>query len=316
MGFMKVIPCNSTEMEPEYRNTKVLDWLREREESWGKTLCPYHCNHQCEMFPIGSIVYYVKRSTSSRIMYYVHWGVVIEHYSGQISLQLYDWDDTRLIDGVPIKEFDTPTKWRKLPKKWSYDTRLFEVTHSQKYFDSIQPLFEGMTRETDTNNFLESNINSLRHAPEYLFDLIEKGLLVKMQHNDYAQFDKEISKEHGWRIIRKYNNSDHHSPYITLNIAEVYATFEEARAVIDDMEAEWERQASLSEREWSIENIDKQLDMWCNWHHVGEETKARYRKWIFDLDNIEEVEIRITSFSYIEWRYAGNKRWKKIELSV
>ena len=89
MGFMKVIPCNSTEMEPEYRNTKVLDWLREREESWDKTLCPYHCNRQCELFPIGSIVYYVKHSTSVSNMYFVHWGVVIEHYSGQISLQLY-----------------------------------------------------------------------------------------------------------------------------------------------------------------------------------------------------------------------------------
>lgn len=312
MGFMKVIPCNSTDMEPEYRNTKVLDWLREGEKMWDKTLCPHHCNRQCELFPIGSIVYYVKHSTSVSNMYFVHWGVVIEHYSGQISLQLYDWDDTRTINGVPIKEFDTPTKWEKLPKGWTYNTKMFELSQSQKYFDQIQPLLECI----DLDNYSDLSINLSRHPPEYLFDLIEKGLLVKMQHNDYAQIETEISKEHGWRIIRKYNSSEHHSPYITLNIAEVYATFEEAKAVIDDMKAEWERQANLSDYEWSVEQIDKNLDMWCNWHHVDDETKLRYRRWILNLDNIEEVEIRITSFGCIEWRYAGNKRWKKIELSV
>lgn len=311
MGFMKVIPCSSTEMEPEYRNTKVLDWLCEGEKMWDKTLCPHHCNRQCELFPIGSIVYYVKHSTSVSNMYFVHWGVVIEHYSGQISLQLYDWDDTRTINGVPIKEFDTPTKWKKLPKGWTYNTKMFELSQSQKYFDQIQPLLECI----DLDNYSDLSINLSRHSPEYLFDLIEKGLLVKMQHNDYAQIDTEISKEHGWRIIRKYNSSEHHSPYITLNIAEVYATFEEAKAVIDDMKAEWERQANLSDYEWSVEQIDKNLDMWCNWHHVDDETKLRYRRWILNLDNIEEVETRIIS-GCIEWRYAKNKRWKKIELSV
>lgn len=315
MGFMKVIPCSSTEMEPEYRNTKVLDWLREGEEAWDKTLCPHHCNRQCELFPIGSIVYYVKRSTALHNMYYVHWGVVIEHYSGQISLQLYDWDDTRLIDGVPVKEFDTPTKWKKLPKGWKYDTRLFKLSQSQKYVDQIQPLFEHTISNAETSYFSEIGINLSSHSPEYLFSLIEKGLLVKMQHNDYAQIDTEISKEHGWRIIRKYNSSDHRSPYITLNIAEVYATFEEAHAVIEDIKAEWERQASLSDYEWAIENIDKNLDMWCNWHHVDDETKLRYRNWILALDNIEDVEIRIIS-NCIEWRYAKHKRWQKIELSV
>lgn len=77
-------------------------------------------------FPVGSVVYflrYKKRSSEKEIWF----GTVLEHYASEIAIQLYDLRDTRMIEGVPVKNFKTPSKWKKLPKGWSWDTVLFEI---------------------------------------------------------------------------------------------------------------------------------------------------------------------------------------------
>lgn len=279
-------------LDTEYINDKVLDCLKEDEEGWNQVLCPKHCNRQCEMFPIGSIVYYVKDGGLDYPgRYYVSWGTVIEHFTGQVSLQLYEMYDDRMIDGIPVRRFYTPTEWRKLPKNWSYDTTLFEITHSKDF----------------------SSVDMKRHDPEYLSSLINDGILVKSQEKDYAQFETEISKSKGWRIVRKYEKM--RSPYVTLKITDVYAAYEEAQAVIDDIHAEWKRQASLSDYDWSVEQIDNTLNIWSRIHHIDEETIRRYRNWILQLDRVEDVEVRAIS-SGVQWKYVNNKRWNNIELSV
>lgn len=56
--------------------------------------------------PIGSVVYFIKQRGYDKE---VSFGIVEEHYPDVICLQLYELIDTRLINGIPIKDFITPT---------------------------------------------------------------------------------------------------------------------------------------------------------------------------------------------------------------
>lgn len=282
--------------DTEYANDEVIKLLNENKGCVSDKPCTNNCNIQCKIFPIGSIVYYVEKLLlASKTPYYVNWGVVKEHYPGQVTLQLYEPRDLRTIEGVPIKEFHTPTKWRKLPKDWSYDSKLFTI---------------------DTPNVKTPCCNN----QEEILKMIQDGVLVEVIENDHAEFHAEISKTNGWRIIRTYNyhavwQSSLPKNRITMNVTDLYSTYDEAQAVINDIYAEWKRQSELSDYEWSVEQIDKVLDKWSGIHHIDAETKNRYRDWILQLDKVENVEIR-TSNGEVEWKYWKNTRWKTIQLPI
>ena len=83
--------------------------------------------------PIGSIVYFVDKSAYKipGHTWGVSVGVVEEHYTTEICLQLIEPKDTRLIDGVPISECPLVGPWHKLPKGWTYEKELFEESNSE-----------------------------------------------------------------------------------------------------------------------------------------------------------------------------------------
>lgn len=284
----------------KYTPTTTSETVRENTESWNMTLCPYHCNKQCELFPIGSFVFWLSNyspSDSSICLggrYYLCFGEVIEHYSGQTTVQLYDYKERRIIEGVPANEFETPTRWQKLPKGWTYNTELMHIT--------FEPFDEN-------KNVLRVN-GTL--TEEVIRKAIENGILVKVQENDYGRFETEIDKHKGWRIIRNYNGK-YHPTYLTVQFRDLCKTAEEVKAKYDEIEKEFERQVALSDVEWSIEQIDHTLDRWAGIYNIPNDTKQIYRDYILQFDKIEDVEVRIMS-GHIEWKHWDKKRWSKINL--
>lgn len=275
--------------------------LQEQEEDWNETLCPYHCNKQCGKFPIGSIVYWVSKKTKdTNYKYVVEFGRVIAHYKGEVECQLYEMYDGRTINGIPIKEFETPTKWQKLPKGWDYNTQLFTIEYNHKKYDT--------THQEDLN----LNIKN----PQDILKAIEYGILVKVQENDHSVIIDEIDDKKGWRIIREYKERNYRPTYKTIRFHQVYATYDEAQQIINNIETEWKRQSELSYYDWSVEQIDDTLDKWAAIYNHSEEEKQLYRNWILELDGIENVEVRIFGKGLLQWKYAKNKRWSTIELSV
>lgn len=147
--------------------------------------------------PIGIVVFYIEKHGHE---WKVEFGTVEEHYTSEICVQLYDVADTRLINGVPANEFVTPTKWKKLPKGWSY------------------------------------NIH----------------------------------------------------------------------------QAELKRQANLSDLEWSIEQIDKDIDRWAAIYDISTEEKAKCRERIMCIDKLENDETRVFG-GMVQWKYEDKKRWMTVE---
>ena len=83
-----------------------------------------------KIFTNGDIVYWCKYS--GRGVYDVEWGMVYAQYADTVIIEYLSVMETRMVDGIPIEKFADEPKFkrlRKLPKDWTYSTRLFEITH-------------------------------------------------------------------------------------------------------------------------------------------------------------------------------------------
>jgi len=243
-------------------------------------------------FPVGSVVYFLKNFKHSSEKY-IEFGTVIDHYPTEIAIQLYEPLDIRQINGIPVKEFQTPTEWKKLPKGWTWNTELFTVERAvpEKLKEYVSIQFN-------------------RKDPASILKAISDGALVRVSENDHALFRSEIDSKHGWRIVREYSR-DWLTDYWTLPFYNCYATWDEAQAELDAILAENKRQAELSDREWSIEQIDRTLDRWAYMYAVTPETKQQVRDRILALDRLDDVVIRMADGG-IEWKYDEKRRWQRI----
>lgn len=239
--------------------------------------------------PKGEVAYFLENTYQigrKKISY----GIVEEHYHSEIVLQLYEPFDRRTINGVPIKEFETPTKWMKLPKGWTYSTQLFELGTNDWKIDKAKKPF-------DFKN------------PANIKEAITEGLLVKVQDNDHCSIETEIDKKEGFRIIRRYPMFDYHPTYVSKLYNEVYVTYDEAKAEMDAIEAEYMRISNLSDLEWSWEQIEKSLSKAIFFGYITEEQAEDIRKRINDLGNVEDLNTRVSK-NTVQWRYEKEKRWK------
>jgi len=86
----------------------------------------------------------------------------------------------------------------------------------------------------------------------------------------------------------------------------VYFTYEEAKKEVKDYLGELKRQSELSDYEWSVEEIDKQLERWSCIFSIPEDIKSSYREWLLKLDNVEDLVVRISN-GEIQWKYDRHK---------
>ena len=71
-------------------------------------------------FKNGDIVYWCHSEGNGR--YTVKYGMVDEQFSDAVVIDYLAARERRLVNGIPIDEFESETKYKKLPKGWTYDT--------------------------------------------------------------------------------------------------------------------------------------------------------------------------------------------------
>lgn len=238
-------------------------------------------------FEHGDIVYW-HRQKGNR--HYVEFGMVDEKYPGVYQIDLLEAKENRIVDGIPYSEFPNVTEWRKLPKGWTYNTKLFEL--DWETYDVPFPV-------------KLNDPASIKKAYEY-------GYLVKAINKDHTSIDTEITKE-GYRLVKRVPRDMWVSTSVTVEAWRVYDTFEEAKKEVDDYNAELKRQASLTDYEWSVENIDRTLDRWAKLYGHALDTKMKYREFLLSLKNVEDIETRISDGN-VQWRYENKKRWSNVEI--
>lgn len=241
-------------------------------------------------FKQGDIVYWCHQRGHE---YSVHWGMVDEQFSDAVVIDYLAPRERRRVDGVPIDEFQSEQRYRKLPKGWTYNTELFKITYDSLTADEI----------AFTINYTN---------PETIKEAYEKGFFVKDSTIFHGVIEEDITKE-GFRIIKKYPMWQHHIDHTSVRPDKVYFTYEEAKKEVDENVAEFHRQASLSDYDWSVEQIDKTLRLYQRVNDSTDKEVKQYRDWLLALDNVEDIETRMSGCN-IQWKYWKNKRWNYIEL--
>lgn len=242
-------------------------------------------------FSPGDIVYWCHHKGNAD--YSVKYGMVDEQFSDAVIIDYLAPRERRRVDGIPIDKFQSEQRYRKLPKGWTYNTQLFELT------------WDDLSEEEKTFQIDIANSRSIKSA-------YDKGYLVKDKTIFYGDIKAEITKE-GFRIVKKYPMWKHHIDHVSIFPHKVYFTYEEAKKEVNDNIAEFYRQAALSDYDWSVEQIDRTLDRWRAITDSSEKEQQAYRDWLLSLENVEDIETRVFGGN-IQWKYWKNKKWNYIEL--
>lgn len=234
--------------------------------------------------PVGSIGYFLVHKNGLPT---IDFGLVEEHYVDTVCLRRLELRRDITIDGVPVSEIDFPTRYRKLPKGWTYDTELFKYE-------------ERLPKEA---GFIPIN------DPNALLDALHKGILVESVY--HYKYESYITKD-GW-FIQQVADSDDSGFYVTVPFDQCFATYDEAYEVCHAITNEFHIQAALSDEEWSVEQIDKDLVKYQTIYSKSNEEMTEIRKFIMSIPHIEDVETRV-AYNEIQWKYWKNKRWNSIVL--
>lgn len=241
-------------------------------------------------FNQGDIVYWCHQHGHE---YSVHYGMVDEQFSDVVCIDYLAPRERRIVDGIPIDEFQSEQRYRKLPKGWTYNTQLFEIT-----YDTLT--------EEETAFLLDIT------KPESIKSAYDKGFLVKDSKIYHGKIEADVTKN-GFRIVKKYPMWERHISNTSIRPDKVYFTYEEAKREVNDNISEFNRQANLSDYDWSVEQIDKTLKHYQVTHDASNEEVKQYRNWLLSMDNVEDIETRIFNFN-IQWKYWKNKKWNNITL--
>ena len=237
-------------------------------------------------FNQGDIVYWCRQEGHT---YTVEFGMVDEQFSDAVYVDLLALRENRFINGVLVTDFQSETKYKKLPKDWTYNTVLWKETYDESLV-------------ADAKGKLISN-------PQDVKDLYDKGVLVKSSTKFHGEIEAEITND-GYRIVKKHPMW--RKPIIThtsIRPDRLYYTYDEALQEVITHQEELKRQASLSDLEWSIEQIDKVLRR----SMLSKDDAAKYREWLLSMSNVEDIEVRLFGGD-IQWKYEKNKKWNSIEL--
>lgn len=251
---------------------------------------------QNKRFEKGEIVYWCHQRGYE---YSVHYGMVDEQYHNCVYVDYLEPRERRrvysdYINGVSINEFQTEERFHKLPKGWTYNTELYQIKHDE-FTD-------------EEKNFMFDITN-----PDNIKEAYNKGFLVERSKIFLGQIETEITKE-GWHLAVRYPFSITKKPENqTILCHKLYRTYKEAKKEVDENIEEFIRQSNLTDYEWSVEQIDKNLLRWKNIYGKTDDEVQQYRKWILAQDDVEDIETKIFD-GRIQWKiWNKHKKWHDIE---
>ena len=265
--------------------------------------------------PIGNVGYYVdvgrydeetEYGFVEKIKRKVFFGIVEEHCAKEICLQLIEPKDIRLFNGTPIIDLPKVSEWIPLPKgRERVDCDTINVT---------------------TSEVLDLNIDIKN--PQAILDAYHSSILVNIQDqeswaniraedwHDYnfhgeGKLSGKLAPERTYRMLKEFSLHMYHPYYKVLPFFDVYATYNEAKMVADTINVENKRKTNLSPYDYSVEEIDKTLDLFCGYKFYDEELKTAIRKKLLSLDNVEDLHTRIYG-DQLQYRYEKQKSWKNV----
>lgn len=212
---------------------------------------------------------------------------------GYVFVQRYVRKDNRIINGIPVDEFDT-TKWKKLPKGFD------------GYFDADHGGFLKITYE-ELPELKNLRIDCRTHVAY----AIERGLFVPKREFPEVKF--EWNRSHEYRIVKSYpawtiTYGQDHCSYAKLRKNKVFRTYEDAKKELARGTMKKNKESTASDYELSISEARKTI------RHLDPVQRMRIMTWFLSQPGIEDLVLRRIG-NYIEYRYDryhNSTKWKTI----
>lgn len=203
------------------------------------------------------------------------------------------WVKTLTSDWTPFDKFESETEMHKLPKKWSYDTKLYWV--------------ENRYPKGDLFTF---DIND----KEKIEQLYKEGWFVELDKNDHRHIDTEFDHDY-YKVVKKgysmmYGNRYHKHLSYVLPYDRIFLDYDKAQ----------EKAKQLYEAEKTISLISLHKDcMDALEEHLtfitDADRRTKYRKKILSMGEIEKFILRHVD-NKILWAYRNAKHleWREVEI--
>lgn len=249
-------------------------------------------------FSKGDIVYWCEYTVHGLEIEY---GIVEDQYSDGVYINKLTGRERRRVNGIPLEEFRSSFKcWKKkkLPKGWSYNTKLFEITEDPFTNEEL-----ALLKETSIDK------------PWKIKECYDKGILIEKSKKFDGNIEAKIDKD-GYQVIPCHSMWKREEPKSFVILSNrVYSTYKEAKEEYDAEIAEYKRQAALTDEEWSLEQIEKDV---CRFLYIryafrNQEEIDRYMTFFKELPRVEDIETRLFG-GMLQWKYEKNKNWRSAVL--
>lgn len=237
----------------------------------------------------GTIIYWLDYSVYG---YSIEYGIVFDHWSDKVAVDRLVFRNRTTIDGVDIHDVHFPTKPKKLPKNWSYDMRMYE---------------SGLNLTEQ-----EEEVRHLEFTTENIQKLYDDGFLIPASAEPYWHGHIETVVEKGeWYLRYVYDSQK--SATLLKDWNEIFLTKEAVQERINEINAENNRVANLSDYDYNVERLDKLLDKCKGIYHMSDDEADKIRTKIMSLDDFEDLEFRLISGG-IQFKNWKKKRWIGVEV--
>lgn len=241
----------------------------------------------------GKIVYFLKDLYIGERNPFISFGVIdyVYEYDRKAVVDYITHKDLRIINGIPIKEFNG-TPFKKLPNGWDYDMRLFK-----EEYEELPDIYSSI----DIRN------------PNSLLYYLDQGLLIRENDShDRSEILSEIKKGE-FRVYKKFKAHD--ITHMTYDFDELFFSWEDAQNKRNEIINERKRVANLSDEEWSIELIKRTVIHWANINKKGDAEVwiERAMRRFMEFKDLENLEARCVGVG-LQWKYSNKKRWNNLNL--
>lgn len=258
-------------------------------------------------FPVDSIVYLVGTMPNSRR--YVRFGIVDDNWYSQwysvVSIHFLEpkpitkYRSALFPDGATIQQVRDQYSYiyRKLPKGWNYDTKLVE-----EFCDEAE-------HKALSDALAKVDIKD----PASILQAVKEGLLVRQDpiRNDTVAVDitndgycLHLAPRGGMWAFHEPTEQD-------ILTSHLYKTYAEAEQEANRINAEFARQAALSDYDYAVEQIDKTLAKYRLIHSCSDRDITSLRAQLLAMKRVENIETKTDCGNFV-WRYLGNTRWNTL----
>lgn len=259
---------------------------------------------------VGDIAYWVERQSCSCSHYngfWVRFGIVDEVWKDcYVVNYLVPYEEVVIsIDGeshtfktfAEMQDFISNMSYRKLPKGWTYNTKLFT-------WETIRPIK------------LEGSIKN----PEDIKKAVECGALVRPEMKvTNTGFPADVVEKKGWKLIMSptYGRDSSHTRIqsnIPIDKYYTFSTWEDAEKLAKILREEKEWSANLTDSEYVetriLRVLNKAQEKIFGENALTVDEAKRIYNFMIKQKRFDEIECRW--YGVFQWRYYDSKKWHTV----